>query len=664
MKKTSIIVHQNYVEDIIKNLHETGMMEIIDVSKEEPETLETTEKAPINHEAETCTTYELRLSRLIDILKKIKPKKKGLKAIFHPELPVIKSVEDRNLDEIYSYTEGILSEIEKKILEHEQKLQELSEKNDRIKHDTEQLEFIKDFELDISDIGESDYLYIKVGKTTDFDALSAEIKSIDKSIIFSKQFGSGKDIEWAVLVAAHISEKDKIEKISRERITEFDFEVSSGSPKELLKALQQEKKEIEKEKKKIVSDLRVFAKDQLEDLLALREEIQLERVRMEVTKNFAKTSSTYVIKGWVLEKDEKTLKESVTKVSKDHVLCSFETPSINPDNPPVYLKTPEWAKPFRTFLDLFATPRYNEIDPMIFMGIFFVLFFGIMLGDAGYGFVILFLSIFGYLKFSKYSEMIKDWSFMGIWLGLLTTIVGFLTNSFFGDLIPRFFFNNPNQQLYSLTISGIHLPVESLRDPLTILVIALIFGLIHLNVGILLAIVQSLRNKNYKSLITKHFSWVPLQTGGGLLIGAMLLRLWTLGKMEFYFSAILVVIGLILRFIDAGPLGFFDITGYVGDWLSYARLLALGLATTGMALAFNIVGEIIPQMIPVIGIVLVPIILIIAHIANLGLQTLGAGVHSLRLQYVEFFNRFYEGGGKKYTPFLIKRKYTKLKEIK
>jgi V/A-type H+-transporting ATPase subunit I len=664
MKKASIIVHQNYIEEVIKNLHETGIMEIIDISKEGPVTLETAEEASRFHDAEACMIYELRLSRLIDILKKIKPKKSGLKAILHPEIPEIKSVEDRNLDEIYSYTEGLFEEIEKKILTHEQKLQELNERNERINQDIKQLKYVKDFEFDISDVGESDYLFVKVGITSDFDALSKEIKGIEKSIIFSQQFGSGKDIEWAVLVAVHISEKDKFIKIYREKITEFDFKVPSGLPSELLKVLQQEKKEIDNEKKRVVSELRIFAKDQLEDLLALREEIQLERVRKEVSNNFSKTNSTYMIKGWILEKDEEALKVSVINVSDDHVICSFETPSTNPDNPPVYLTTPEWAKPFRTFLDLFSTPKYNEIDPMIFMGIFFVLFFGIMLGDAGYGLLLLILSIFGYTKLSKYSEIIKDWSFMGIWLGIVTIIIGFLTNSFFGDLIPRFIFNNPNQQLYSITIDGIHLPIEPLRDPLIILIIALFFGLVHLNLGIILAIYQSYKRKDFNSLVTQHLSWIPLQIGGGMLIGSLLLHIWDLGTLEFYVAIILLIIGLILRLKHSGPLGLFDITGYIGDWLSYARLLALGLATTGMALAFNIVAQIIPKMIPLVGIVLMPVILIIAHIANLGLQTLGAGVHALRLQYVEFFNRFYEGGGKKFEPFSIKRKYTRLEELK
>ena len=139
--------------------------------------------------------------------------------------------------------------------------------------------------------------------------------------------------------------------------------------------------------------------------------------------------------------------------------------------------------------------------------------------------------------------------------------------------------------------------------------------------------------------------------------------MWELSGLMFYIAIILMIVGIILLLKHAGPLGLFDITGYIGDWLSYARLLALGLGTTGMALAFNIVAEIIPQMIPVVGIIFTPIILIIAHTANLGLQTLGAGVHSLRLQYVEFFNRFYEGGGKKFEPFSIKRRYTKIKEV-
>ncbi|UCF13091.1 MAG: V-type ATP synthase subunit I [Thermoplasmatales archaeon] len=666
MKKVSLIVYQDYVEDVIKTLHEAGLVEIIDISKEAPLTLEEAEKAETHPEAGTCTNYGLRLSRLIDILSKTKKSPSGIKAMLNPQLPVVTSIEDRFLDELYSHAEGILHEIEKNILVHEESLKKLDEQKEKIDIGIEQVSYLKDFRLDISDIGVSDYVYIVAGKTSELPSIEKEIKSLDSAALYSKQFGTGKKREWVVIIAAHISEQEKIEKLCREKITLFDIQHLSGSPKDVIKTLKKEKTKIEDEKKQILSKLSDYASENLHGLLVLREEIRLETVRKEISKNFAKTGSTYIINGWVLEKNEDKLKSLATSASNGLAIYNSEKPSLNPDNPPTYFETPKWAVPFKSLLEMFATPKYNEINPTIIMGIFFVLFFGVMLGDAGYGLVILFLSLFGYIKFSKYSEMIKNWSFMGIWLGLTTTVVGFLTNSFFGDFIPRFIFNDPNQLLYSITIGGIHLPVEPLRNPLTILTIALLFGLVHLNLGIILAIYQSYKNRDFKELITNHFSWVLLQIGGGLLIGDFLLHLLTLRTVEFYISMILVIIGLIFRLIHAGPLGFFDVTGYVGDWLSYARLLALGLATTGMALAFNIVAKLFGDMIPIeiIGIIIMIILLVLLHVINLGLQALGAGVHSLRLQYVEFFNRFYEGGGHEFKPFSIKRKYTKIKEVK
>jgi len=661
MKKVSLVVHQNYVEDVIKTLHENGMMEIIDISKEEPEILKEIEKASMHPDAGICTNYELRLTRLIDILDKIRIKPKGIKVLLHPELPEIKTVEDAALEEMFSHTEGALEEIEKNILENDQKLQYLDERKQKINQDLEQINYLKDFDIDLSDVGESTYVLIKAGKTSDLDGLQSEIEKIDRATLYSKQFGSGKEIEWAVVIATHLLEKEKIEKICRERLTEFDIKDLSGPPKDILKSLKKEIADIKKEKKQTITHLRKYAEKELHDLRALKEEIQLERVRREIPKNFAKTDTTYLINGWVMEKNEETLKAAVESTAYGCTIYSSQTPSANPDNPPTYLETPKWADGFKSLLEMFATPKYNELNPTIIMGIFFVFFFGMMLSDAGYGSIILVLALFGYIKLGKHSEMIRSWSFMGIWMGLITTIIGFLTNSFFGDFIPRFIYGDPKAPLYSITIAGIHLPLEPLKNPLTILSIALIFGLVHLNVGIILGLYQAFKRKAYKSMLTERFCFVPLQIGGGLLIGHFILN-WEISSIVFYAAAIMVIIGLILLFISSGPIGFFDITGYVGDWLSYARLLALGLATAGMALAFNVVSQLIPDMIPLVGIVLLPILLIVLHTVNLGLQALGAAVHSLRLQYVEFFNRFYEGGGHEFAPFKMKRKYTKIEE--
>ena len=667
MKKVSVIVHKNYLENVIKSIHKAGILQIIDISNDE-NILEETELNVINSDSNICNDYESKLTRLINILKTAKKSQKGIKSMLNPEMPMINTVEEHSLDVYYSYAEGLLHEMEKEILSHDERLNLIKERKDAINDDIEQLHYLEEFRLDISDIGESEYMLVLAGMTQDLENFEKDIKEIDMVQLYSKQFGKGKEKKWAVIIAAHISEKTKIEKIFREKVTMFDVQHLSGSPTDIVKELNKEKSEMNKEKKKIISILRNYATKNLQDLLVLREELLLEKTRIDASNNFSKTNHTYTIEGWVLEKNEEELKNLVIDSSKDHTVYDSNVPSLNPDNPPTHVEIPKWAQSFKTLLDLFATPKYNEINPTIIMGLFFVLFFGMMLGDAGYGLLIVILSLVGYLKFGKYSEMIKNWSFLGILLGLVTTVVGVLTNSFFGDLIPSYIFpliyENPPTALFSLTIGSIHLPIEPLRNPLDILVISLLFGLIHLNVGIFLAIYQSFKNKNYKVLIMEHFSWLLLEIGGGALIGYFLLEIWDLGTIAFYGSAILVVIGLVLRLKHAGPLGFFDITGFVGDWLSYARLLALGLATAGMALAFNIIADLFGSMVPIeiVGVIITIILLVVLHAINLGLQALGAGVHSLRLQYVEFFNRFYEGGGHEFKPFSVKRKHTKIEE--
>ena len=720
MKKVTLLVHRKYVENIIETLHKKGLMQIIDITKDDTEILNNSEKAGMHPEAETCAIYELRLTRIIDILKRIIPQKKGIKSILSPEIFEKKNVIRKSIEELYSYAEGYLNKIEKKILDKEKILQSLNEQKEKIKQDIEKIKYLIDFDFKLSDIGKSKYLIVKTGITKDFDFINEQIKKIDTVKLFSKQFGTKKKTEWAILLVAHKKHQDTIEKISKTSIFEFSFDEYFESPKETIKQLKKEIDNIKQQINKIISELRVYSNKQLSDLLALREEIHIERVRKEISNNFTKTNSSYIIKGWVLEKEELKIKEDLSSISNDLVIQNFEKPKENQDEPPTYIKTPWWAEGFKSLLSLFSLPRYNEINPTFIMGIFFIIFFGTMLGDAGYGLVILFLSLFGFFKLGKHSKLFKDFSFMGIWLGVFTSIFGFLTNGFFGNFLPLFIYGDEKALLYNFELFGIHFKplVDPIKDPISILVIALIFGLIQLNIGLLLSIIQVIKQKKFKELLTAKLCWVSLQIGGGILIGKSIL--------DFQFSntlvilgAVLTLIGIIQLFASAGPIGFFNITGYVGDWLSYTRLLALGLATAGMALAFNVVSKLLSNMIPaflgilflmlilivvlfflkllnklkiiilivltsllmilsliyadfintsfissLISILLVIIMLLILHIVNLVLQALGAAIHSLRLQYVEFFNRFYEGGGQEFSPFKIKRKYTKIKEEK
>lgn len=241
MKKASIIIHQNYIETVVKNLHETGLMEIIEISKEDLNLEAESKNDLINFKFDTCTSYKDRLSKLINILTKVTHKKKGIKAILYPDLPKIKIVEDKTLDEMYSYAEGFLKGIEKDILEDEQKLHKLEEEIKKINLNIQQLNYIKDFNIDVLDICESKYIVIKAGKTNDIKSIRTQIEGLEKSLIYSKQFDTGKKTEWAVILTAYISEKEIIEKIFRENVSEFNFQGLSGFPKDILKSLEKEK---------------------------------------------------------------------------------------------------------------------------------------------------------------------------------------------------------------------------------------------------------------------------------------------------------------------------------------------------------------------------------------------------------------------------------------
>ncbi|MBN2600154.1 MAG: V-type ATP synthase subunit I [Candidatus Thermoplasmatota archaeon] len=661
MKKVSILLHQRYLEEVIRKLHEQGLVQIMNIEKEEPLSDEMINKVEVPSEVALFSTYELRLTKLIDILARTKKSPGGIKAILHPEAPEKKEVHIRAPHEISLQIEQVLEPLEKKILTLEEQIKQVEEQQTSTEETEKQLSLLQEFSVELEDCTESPSVIVITGRTSNLPQLEQHLESSELITIYSQEFGTRKKKEWAVILVAHISEKDKVEKLSREHLTVFDVKALRGSPTDAIKELQQKQQSLEEERQRLLSELKTYAEEHLQEFYALREEIQIERARKEIMKNFMQTQTTSLIKGWALKKNQESIHSIVNTTCDGYCSITFDTPSSNPDNPPIYLDTPKWATTFRTFLELFATPKYHEINPSIFLGIFFIIFFGFMLGDAGYGLVILLLSLFGYLKYGKYSPMLKNWGFLGIWLGLSTTVAGLLMNSFFGDFIPRFIYHDTTRPIYSLNLAGIQLPLDALGDPLTILSISLILGLIHLNLGLALGLIQAIRQKKYKLFLTQHFSWIPLQIGGGLLIGVFILR-WELSSVMMYAAIGLTLIGIALLFLHAGPIGFFGITGYVGDWLSYARLLALGLATSGMALAFNVVAELIPALVPVVGIVLLPIALVVLHVANLGIQALGAAVHSLRLQYVEFFNRFYEGGGKEFEPFQIRRKYTRVEK--
>jgi V/A-type H+-transporting ATPase subunit I len=664
MSKVSILVHQAKINPLVDRLHESSLMQITEIRHEHPELLKELGPGSMDPEVSQCASYELRLTRVLEILDKFYPKPRGIKALLHPEIIKAKPIKSRSLGEIYKDAAALLAQIEDKIVETEQQINGLEEKASFL---SQQAELVKDllaFDFDLAYLGEGEWVVIKAGRTNNLEELNKASSEIEVEV-FSKPCKRGKERYNAVVLVFHKADKEKISAQLKKVFIEYKLEGIKGKPSDALKNLLAQKINLEKQKEVAIAELQKIYEVKNRDLLAIREEITIQKERKEVPINFAKSEFTYLIEGWSLQRDISKLERSAKKATEGLIAFSAEKAKVNPDNPPIYLEQSSWVKPFKPLLTLFALPRYNEIDPTPFLSIAFAIFFGIMLGDAGYGLVLLSLSLLGLLKFGKLSPVLKQWSYIGLWLSITTTLAGFAFGSFFGDLLPRFMPDYFSEGLYSLSIGNFSLPIDALHNPMLVLEIALIIGLIQLNIGFGLAAYQNIYRRHYKKVLFGQVPWFILQPAGGLLICEYIIH-WPKGfKLSpeaEVLSLVGVLVGIVLIFLGKGIIGMFDITGFIGDWLSYCRLLALGLATTGIAMAFNTLGEFIPKIVgsALIGLPVAGLILLIGHLFNLAIQSLGAGVHSLRLQYVEFFKRFFEGGGSEFTPFRVRREYTSI----
>ena len=397
------------------------------------------------------------------------------------------------------------------------------------------------------------------------------------------------------------------------------------------------------------------------------EAISIEVDKLKLSMGLYSTNYTNMISGWVEKSRVSHLKGILNSiVGPDHEI-TIRDPTreeVEKGDVPTSLNNGWLGKVFEPLTLTFSPPKYNEIDPTIWFSIPFILFFGLMLGDAGYGLLIL-AGSFAMYRLGRSDPSIRNMGLIGMMMGAASLLTGIWMGSLFGDLVPRVLLGNEAGLLYGpyeIPLLGT-VPYDTLRDPMRLFSISLYLGLAQLNIGLILLGIDRLKKGSPWGFIKGTVSWMFVQVGAIILVGGFMLGWYELTTTLTYIGLALFLAGAGLLVFEVGAMFMFDIEGYLGDWLSYSRILALGLSTFGLAMAFNIVGvmliDITPFLIPV-----VLILLIFLHIFNLLLQTLGSSVHALRLQYVEFFGRFYEGGGILFKPFGRERTYTLVGEAR
>ncbi|HSA38363.1 MAG TPA: V-type ATPase 116kDa subunit family protein [Methanoregula sp.] len=350
-------------------------------------------------------------------------------------------------------------------------------------------------------------------------------------------------------------------------------------------------------------------------------------------KNFGISEYTFVIMGWIPKKHLTAVRQTLHDAFGERVVLR-DLPVTEEDmkHAPVWYDNPAWIKPFEFIMGLVALPKYDEFDPSPVLAIFFPLFFGIMVGDIGYGLVILAIALYARQKADPQS-FFGNMARVLIISSIPTIIFGFIFGEFFGNLGEHLHWIEPVHLL------GITWNRGEAIVPMLILAIAV--GVIHIFLGLFIGMRNAIIMKNRRHL-SEH-------GGMFLAISGILLLLTTLAgilpETALYAGAGLLVAGLCLIIYGAGAFGAMEVMSTVGNILSYARLMAIGMASVILALVAN-------ELAGAFGVAIIGIIVaVLLHGLNILLAMFSPSIHSIRLHLVEFFSKFYEGGGIPYKPF-------------
>ena len=630
MKKATMIALQSEKNEILNGLQRFGYLQVVNLEERMEQGFEELQPDSDN---EAVGRLEAKLSQVkysLDFLGKFNTAKKPL---FAQKVQVDETKRKEYLD-----NEEKLNEIYENCRSIDSRFTEIKSSETKLNNAIAQLTPWLTLKEKLEEIGTTHNTNSILGFIASKyeEELSAAVKDEDLTAYLEK-VGVEKENSYFMVIYHQTCEERISQLLKQVGWTKVTFSEYSGTPEENINRIKVEISNLENVKKELAKKAEAMVPESgfLEILYDL---LSIEKDRRSVVKDFIKTDKTFMLQGWIPEKFADNMTKLMDDIT-DKYTISFEDPSEE-DEIPVLLDNPKPVKPYEMITDLYSVPNAKGIDPNIFMAPFFVVFFGMMVTDAVYG--IFMSALTGYVLY-KYKPQggMKSMMWIMFFGGISTFFWGGIFGGWLGDLIkvkPWWF--NP------------------LDEPLKMLIFCLILGVIHLYTGYILQAYQNIKAGNIMDAIYDQVLWLMLLTG---LMFLALPPLAVIGKYMAIIGALGTVIFAarseknIFKRLISGVLALYNVSGFLGDVLSYSRLFALCLATGVIAQVFNAMGLMMGGSI--VGKVIMVAFLAFAHVFNTALGILGAYVHTSRLQYVEFFGKFYEGEGKPFNPLRIRTKY-------
>ncbi len=641
MTKVMIVCHRSQVSDLLEALQNEGICQILN-AEEAAVSKDTPELATVRERPRDIEELIARLEKGIAFLKEYAEAEKGLASVLAPR----KVVDQRAYNEVVTDVEVL------NVVAQAEQLQAAMDKTrseiEGLQGTLEMLRPWASLQTPVEEVGRlrTSVSWAGLIPTQHIERLEQQMAEQGAAM---QRVGAAGTREACIVVALQ-GRAEPVQKLLRS----FEFEVVS------FESMTGTAAELMRERQRKLSDAREILTGQGESAASLTQHLLKVQIlhdhyenllRREQTKDTAPaTQHALILEGWVKRHDYERLAE---------VVAAFDAASLSRIEPaadeeiPVEIENNAKVRPFEVITRLYGMPRHFEVDPTTVLAPFFAIFFGLCLTDAGYGLVIIAMMVFLIKKMQGDKKLM--WM-LGI-CAAATVVAGALTGGWFGDAIQKFI---PALEPVRERLMWF----DPLEKPMIFFALALALGYVQIMTGLVVGLVHNLKRKDYPATIIDYLAWLIMLNAVVLALAGKFGALSpSVAGIFGYVALVPAILILLFSHREGGPAGrigmglynLFSTIFYMGDVLSYLRLMALGMVTAGLAMAINVIAELVGNIPYGIGVVAMVIVFVAGHLFNLAINALGAFVHTLRLQYVEFFPKFLAGGGKPFEP--LSKKY-------